>query len=138
MAARAGESVRIAEQMLADAYELVLAGWCRGAGARDAYGRPIEPSSAFARSWSAPGALARVYMRATTDLDGDLDAFQRANLALAAVVGAVPQEWNDIEGRTIREVLDALAQAVQLLGEPENVDEVAPFAEFHALRKSRR
>jgi hypothetical protein len=124
MAVTADASVRVAEHMLADAYELVLAGWCQGAGAKDAYERPIEPSSAFARSWSAPGALARVYTRATTDLDGNLDAFQRANLALAAVVHAVPQEWNDVEGRTIREVLDALAHAVQLLGEPEYVDDV--------------
>jgi hypothetical protein len=129
----AGASLRAAEQMLADAYELVLAGWCQGAAARDAYERPIEPSSAFARFWSAPGALARVYTRATTELDGDLDAFQRANLALAAVVRAVPQEWNDVEGRTIREVLDALAHAVQLLGEPEDVDDVDAFA---AVRES--
>jgi hypothetical protein len=134
MAVTANASLRVAEQMLAEAYELVLAGWCQGAAGRDAYERPIEPSSAFARSWSAPGALARVYTRATTELDGDLDAFQRANLALAAVVRAVPQEWNDVEGRTIREVLDALAHAVQLLGEPEDVDDVNSFAARGVLK----
>jgi hypothetical protein len=59
----------LAEQMLDEAYELVLSGWCQGAGAEDEMGRPIEPSSAFARRWSAAGALERVWRRSPDDPD---------------------------------------------------------------------
>jgi hypothetical protein len=49
--------VATAERMLADAYELVLSGWCQGATAQDAEGRSIEPASAFARRGAGcPGA----------------------------------------------------------------------------------
>jgi hypothetical protein len=102
-----------AEEMLADAYELVLSGWCQGASARDEYKQPTEPSSALARQWSAPGALTRVWQRSSDPFGPALEAFQAANLALASVVHAVPQVWNDAEDRTQRQVLDALALAAQ-------------------------
>jgi hypothetical protein len=103
----------LAEEMLADAYELVLSGWCQGASARDEYNQPTEPSSAFARKWSAPGALTRVWQRSSDPFGPALEAFQAANLALASVVRAVPQAWNDAEDRTQWQVLDALALAAQ-------------------------
>ena len=101
----------LAEEMLADAYELVLNGWCQGMAARDEFGEPVEPFSASARGWSAAGALARIWERSDDRFGPALDAFQVANLALAVVVGEVPQVWNDAEGRTQWEVLDALALA---------------------------
>jgi hypothetical protein len=101
----------LAEQMLSEAYELILSGWCQGASAQDELGRPIEPSSAFARRWSAAGALERVWKRLPMDGDVVPNAFERANLALAAVVKDVPQRWNDVPGRTRAEVLDALEDA---------------------------
>ena len=101
----------LAEEMLVDAYELVLNGWCQGMAARDEFGEPVEPSSASARGWSAAGALARIWERSDDRFGPALDAFQVANLALAVVVGEVPQVWNDAEGRTQWEVLDALALA---------------------------
>jgi hypothetical protein len=103
----------LAEEMLADAYELVLSGWCQGASARDEFGQPTEPSSAIARRWSAPGALTRVWKRSSDPFGPAVEAFQAANLALAGVVGAVPQEWNDAEDRTQWQVLDAIALAAQ-------------------------
>jgi hypothetical protein len=107
--------VSAAERMLADAYELVLSGWCQGAAAQDAEGRSIEPSSAFARRWSAPGALERVWRR-TFDEDGAvLEAYQRASLALSGTVRGVPQRWNDADDRRLDEVLDALAMAAERL-----------------------
>jgi len=106
---------RLAEQMLADAYELVSSGWCQGTSAADEMGRAIEPSSAFARRWSAPGALERVCRRTPEAGDVVLEAFERANLALAAAMGEVPQKWNDALGRTYVEVLDALAQAQRIV-----------------------
>jgi hypothetical protein len=101
----------LAEKMLVDAYELVLSGWCQGAAARDEVGEPVEPASASARGWSAPGALVRVWERGNDPFGHALEAFQVANLALAAVVREAPQAWNDAEGRTQWQVLDAVALA---------------------------
>jgi hypothetical protein len=113
----------LAGQMLSDACELVLNGWCQGMGAQDEMGRAIEPSSAFARRWSVAGALERVWRRALDGEDVALEAFQRANLALAAVVKDVPQRWNDAPERTRTQVLDALLEAPKfLLAAPRGQD----------------
>lgn len=111
-----GDAETLAEQMLSDAYELIVSGWCQGAGAEDEMGRAIEPSSAFARRWSAAGALERVWRRAADDPDDALEAFERANLALAAAVKDAPQRWNDAPARTRDEVLVALLDAPRFLG----------------------
>jgi hypothetical protein len=103
----------LAEDMLAAAYELVLSGWCQGASARDELGHPTEPASAFARQWSAPGALTRVWERSRDPFGPAIEAFQVANVALAGVVHGVSQEWNDAEDRTQWQVLDAIALAAQ-------------------------
>ena len=107
--------VATAEQMLADAHELVLSGWCQGMTAQDEEGRSIEPSSAFARRWSAAGALERVWQRAADRDDAALEAYERASLALSAAIKDIPQRWNDTAGRRVDEVLDGLASAVRLL-----------------------
>ena len=109
------DAVASAERMLADAYELVLNGWCQGATAQDEGGRSIKPASAFARRWSAPGALERIWRRARGDEDDALAAYQRACLALAATVRDLPQRWNDVPGRRLDEVLDAVAMAIHAL-----------------------
>jgi hypothetical protein len=77
--------------------------------------RAVEPASAFARSWSVVGALERVWRRSAEDGDLALEAFERANLALAAAIKDRPQRWNDARGRTREEVLDALEDAKRLL-----------------------
>lgn len=105
------ETEELAKRMLFDAYQLVLSGWCQGAGARDEMGRAIEPSSAFARRWSAPGALERIWRREDRNPDAALEAFERANLALAGAVKDVPERWNDAPARTHEEVLSALLDA---------------------------
>ena len=104
-----------AQQMLADAFELVRSGWCQGMSAQDEMGRAIEPSSAFARSWSATGALERVWKRSTLDAELALEAFERANLALAAAIRDVPSRWNDSYERTRQSVLEALMVAEHLV-----------------------
>src|SRR5207247_2946327 len=96
------------EQILCEACELVLSGWCRGTDAQDELGRTIEPSSAFARRWSAVGALERVWRRMPGDEDLAIEAFGRANLALTATVRDVPRQWNDSQERTQDGVLMAL------------------------------
>jgi hypothetical protein len=101
----------LAEQMLADAYDLVLSGWCQGESAQDEMGRALEPSSAFARRWSLTGALERVWRRASGDHAVVLQGFERANLALAAAVKDVPERWNDASDRDKGQVLEALLEA---------------------------
>lgn len=112
-----GDVAATAERMLSDAYELVLSGWCQGDSARDECGRAIEPSSAFARKWSAAGALERVWRRAPDDPDLALEAYERASLALATAVRGVPRVWNDAAGRNLADVLDAFARACEQLRE---------------------
>ena len=114
-------SQALAERMLTDAYEFVRSGWCQGAAALDECGRPIEPASAFARKWSALGALERAWRRAPERPGVALDAFQSAKLALTAAVNDVPRVWNDSPDRHESEVLSALAEAVRLLGLPAAV-----------------
>jgi hypothetical protein len=127
-----------AGKMLADAYELVYSGWCQGAAARDDCGREIDAASAFARSWSVTGAIARVWARTEDPFELSIAAFQRANLALAAAVRAMPQEWNDDRERTVRDVLDALARAAELLrDEPEDLAHVPPFADVDVAGATR-
>jgi hypothetical protein len=115
-------SQTLAEQMLTAAYDFVRSGWCQGAAALDECGRPIEPASAFARKWSALGALERAWQRAPEEPGLALEAFECARLALTAAVNDVPQAWNDSPDRHESQVLSALVAAVSLLG----VSAVAP------------
>jgi hypothetical protein len=110
--------------MLVLAHELIRDGWCQGAAARDASGRPVSPASAFACTWSAPGALERAWVRHNRRFGIGLDAFVHASLALAAATGEAPQTWNDAVGRTLPEVLDALAEAIRLVAGPPTADYV--------------
>jgi hypothetical protein len=121
----------LAEMMLTDAYEFVLSGWCQGSSALDECGRPIEPASAFARRWSVLGALERAWRRSPEPAVVAHEAFESARLALTAAVNDVPQFWNDLDGRRQSEVLDALAEAVQLVtvAEPQRPDLVAALVE---------
>jgi hypothetical protein len=109
----------LAEQMLCEAYELVLSGWCQETDAQDELGRTIEPSSAFARRWSAVGALERAWRRMPGEDDLAIEAFGRANLALTGTVRDVPRQWNDREERTRDDVLVALERARALVHAPD-------------------
>jgi hypothetical protein len=132
------ESQSLAERLLTEAYDFVLGGWCQGAAALDEAGRPIEPSSAFARRWSALGAVERAWRRSDAPPEAARAAFEEAKLALTAAVNDVPQPWNDEPGRHQSDVLSALAEAVSLLAVPkprhvhalermlDDVDSVAP------------
>jgi hypothetical protein len=129
-----------ARQMLADAFELVRSGWCQGMSAQDEMGRAIEPSSAFARAWSANGALERIWRRTAQEDELALEAFERANLALAAAIGDVPARWNDAEDCTKEQVLDALSLAARLVRtdseadvEADLLDDLDRYQEIPAL-----
>jgi hypothetical protein len=113
------DAATVAERWLADAYGLIESGWCQGAPARDAAGRPIEPESNFAVAWSAPGALLRLWRRSEVDVQLGLFAFQRANLALAATVDEGIGAWNDRPGRRQADVLEAILVALSTVRETE-------------------
>lgn len=125
-------STELAEEMLAEAYEYVLSGWCQGASAQDESGRPIEPASAFARRWSALGALERAWRRSPADADRARRAYERARLALIAAVNDMPQPWNDAPGRHQSEALSALAESLQLVEAPAVPRAPAPVGELMA------
>jgi hypothetical protein len=140
---RRGESC--AQQMLADAFELVRSGWCQGMSAQDEMSRAIEPSSAFARAWSANGALERVWRRSALDDELALEAFERANLALAAAVGDVPARWNDAADCTKERVLEALSLAARFVHtdseaalEADLLDDVDRYEEIPASLSEQR
>ena len=140
---RSAES--FAREMLADAFELVRSGWCQGMSAQDEMGRAIEPSSAFARAWSANGALERVWRRSALDEELALEAFERANLALAAAVGDVPARWNDAADCTKERVLEALSLAARFVPtnceaalEADLLDDVDRYEEIPASLSEQR
>lgn len=119
------ESALLAERLLDDAREFVAGGWCQYAAALDERGRPIEPTSAFARSWSVLGALHRACARSLEPAEEARAAFEQAKLALTAAVNEVPQAWNDDPARERDQVLIALADARQLLGAPADSGRLA-------------
>ena len=117
----------LAERMLIEAYEFIVDGWCQNASAVDECRRPIEPASAFARAWSAHGALERAWRRSPEPPDIALGAYELARTALATVLEDSPDAWNDHEGRHRSEVLDGFAEAVALFSPaPDFVEDLGP------------
>jgi hypothetical protein len=108
----------VAEGWLAEAYELVAAGWCQGATAVSEAGTPVDPASPYARRFSASGAVTRLWRRSEIDAELGLTALQLANLALTAAMNDVPKSWNDASGRRQGEVLEAILDAVSLVRDP--------------------
>ena len=110
----------LVEDLLAVAPELVHEGWCQGAAARDEAGKPVSPESTFARSWSAPGALELAWANeeiVTATRSRHTNAPTSLSLRSS---GMRRRAWNDADGRTVRGVLDALAEAALLVaGSPE-------------------
>jgi hypothetical protein len=79
-----------AVQMLVGAGRLLARGWCQEDAALDARGEPVEPAGLVSRG------------------------FERADLALAAVIGDLVT-WNDAAGRRRAEVLAAVDRALGLV-----------------------
>jgi hypothetical protein len=96
------------EQLLADARELVLRGWCRTVLACDDAGRQVEPWSSGARAWSPLGALlASWYWNPV----GGHESFRIAYTSLAIATGGRLEEWNGAPWRTKQHVLNAFGRA---------------------------
>jgi hypothetical protein len=102
-------------QILAGARAWLAArGWCQGAEARDASGRPVHPQSDRAVAWSASGAIYRA-----SGFDGTPEVrqrYERAVWRLAQSVSAHPSKWNDTPGRDKPDVLAALDRALLACG----------------------
>jgi hypothetical protein len=104
-------------QIIAEARQRVLAGWCQGAVARDANGRTVPFSSPEARRWSTLGALlASRDGQPPSDLVDAVSSLHRSTGESALEV------WNDRTGRTQKEVVAAFDRALEgglARGEPE-------------------
>ena len=86
--------------VLDQAKALILAGWCQGALARDAFGSVIQPERAEAVAFCAVGAVFRV---------AEIGQARRAGNALKSalvLLGFEPKigRYNDAPGRTKYEV----------------------------------
>ena len=103
-------------QIIAEARQRVLAGWCQGAVASDANGRPVLSSSPEARRWSMLGALlASQNGQPVSDLLAAVSSLHRSTGESALEV------WNDRPGRTQKEVVAAFDRALEGVasGEPK-------------------
>ncbi len=104
-------------QIIAEARQRVLAGWCQGTVACDANGRTVLFSSPEARRWSMLGALlASRDGQPASDLVDAVGSLHRSTGESALEV------WNDRPGRTQKEVVAAFDRALEgglPSGEPE-------------------
>lgn len=79
------------------------------------------PNDPAATSWSATGAIiaaARAHPATAPEASGQ-PPFAVAMNALATVLDAGPQSWNDEPGRAQKDVLEALTAALNLLIEKQ-------------------
>ena len=105
------EDLRIAEEaeyLLWRARAKIEQGWCQGASAQTSEGKPTMAGSCDASRWCMSGALEA----ATRVLDSD-EAAKRAHAALRWSIQRNNLEvWNDVEGRTRADVLNAYNRAI--------------------------
>jgi hypothetical protein len=102
-------------QVLREAARLVAKGWCRGASARNANERNVQPDNPTAVSFCASGALSK----ASYLYEGyQWPLFYSASVAVENVLGLSATEslyeWNDRRGRTQAEVVAALRKTARL------------------------
>jgi hypothetical protein len=100
-------------RLLRGARELVATSWCRGADARDARGRAVDPFDEVAASWSLLGALVAVVEREAAEAgEIPLEELAAALYALAELIETDSLvAWNDEPARTQAAVLGVLDHA---------------------------
>jgi hypothetical protein len=106
-----------AHQLLQDARELVVRGWSAGARARDAEGRPVDPTHPSARSWSLAGALEAAAAGQIEGRDGHGELARARAIALAALTAAIrdnPPENEEVRylERAIRDLAPSQGRKV--------------------------
>ena len=108
-----------AAALIVDARERVLAGWCRGADARDAAGRPVNAWDPAARSWSLLGAIVAAADLPPAPTRATLVPLRKALGALAAVIDELSlTAWNDDPARDQRTVVATLDAAHRICVAP--------------------
>src|SRR5262249_5916404 len=109
----------LARAMLAEARDLVSAGWCQGTSARAKYHEPVTPWADAACEWSLMGALAYAWHRRRSPRiqravdDPVFGGYLLASEAVCGVVHEAPQSWNDDPHREAADVLAALDAALR-------------------------
>lgn len=105
-------------ELLRAAQAKIAAGWCQGDYATDNTGRWAKANDPEASCFCMIGALASCLYLANDDeiYDADedtKDVFLEANKALLKVTGVeYLANWNDAEGRTQAEVVNAFENAI--------------------------
>jgi hypothetical protein len=107
-------------RLLEDVKSLIAQGWSRGADARDADLRPVDPWDATAASWSILGALVAILeRRAQTTGELPLEEVAAALYAIAHVVHVDSlEQWNDSFAHSQADVLGALDRAIATYDAP--------------------
>src|ERR687886_383494 len=97
-------------RLLEDVRLLVARGWTRGADARDATGRSVQPWHRDATSWSILGALVAVLEReAATNGELPLEDVAAALYAIADIVHVDSlEEWNDRHAASQADAVEVL------------------------------
>jgi len=81
--------------------------WIKNSAAQDKNGKPTYPFSADAVCWCISGALDKAAAFETS-------GYQKARDILESLINQPIPMWNDTRGRTHKEVLELLDQAIKL------------------------
>lgn len=92
-------------EILTKAAEIVRKGWTQHEYARDAEGRPVDPHASEATCWCVLGAIQAAA--------GSWSERQAAIGLVQRTVRENPWVWNDDEGCTQSEVVEALLKAAE-------------------------
>jgi hypothetical protein len=114
-------------RLLRNARELILAGWCQGADARDRDGNAVDPWNEHAVQWSILGAIVRLLEHEAEEY-GEVPLDELAS-ALYAIADSIEvdslADWNDAAQRTQTEVIETM-RAAETVFEPPWPDEARP------------
>jgi len=92
--------------VLMEAAAIVRQGWCTGAPAKNAEGKPVGPRDKDAVAWCAIGAIQKI-------CGGPEDGFE-ARYALRQVIGRdTIQDWNDTYAKDAEQVAQAFEDAAK-------------------------
>jgi hypothetical protein len=102
-------------QILEEAKRSVECGWTQGCWAKNDFGREIGYYTSSATCFCAEGAM----FRASGQMYNSIDFYHPLNDALSRFKEAIETEksipdWNDFEGRTQDEVVEAFERAIAL------------------------
>ena len=115
------QSTEVTDEVFRLAKNYIEQGWAVKYQAFNQYGHPVPTLASNAVSWCALGALEKAAHTKTNQFLDAVIAYElAADIFLDSLSQFVPAtnryhivEWNDAEGRTKQEILDAFDQAIE-------------------------